>query len=325
MSRTVTALFDSRPDADAAVKRLEAAGIDIDHVQITDKSASNYTDAGHSTTQDRGFWASLKGAFLPDEDRHRYEEGVRRGGYLLTGEIDEDENATRAVQILEKSGPVDMDERSQDWQKTGWQQPVAKMAGQATGEQVIPIVEEQLSVGKREVDRGSVRVRSYVVEKPVQEQVELRSEKVDVERRRVDQPLSAADGDAFRERTIEMRETAEEAVIGKEARVVEEVVLNKGIDTRTETVSDTVRRTEIDVERDADRMTTDRTTAGTAGMGGSTTAGTAANKAGSGIAGVANEAVGNVKQGIGKMTGSDRLEADGEMQERRGEAQRDRS
>jgi len=112
------------------------------------------------------------------------------------------------------------------------------------------VIEESLRVGKREVERGGARVRSYVREIPVTEQVNLREEHVSVERRPVDRALNANEvsGDLLRERTIEMRETAEEAVIGKEARVVEEVVVRKSADTRTETINDTVRHTEVEVD-----------------------------------------------------------------------------
>lgn len=118
---------------------------------------------------------------------------------------------------------------------------------QSGQEERIPIVEERLAVGKREVERGGARVRSYVVERPVHEQVSLREEHVSIERRPVDQPLSAAD-DAFRDRELEVRETAEEAVVAKEARVVEEVVIRKDQEQRTETIDDTVRHTEVDVD-----------------------------------------------------------------------------
>jgi stress response protein YsnF len=81
----------------------------------------------------------------------------------------------------------------------------------------------------------------------VQEQVSLREERVDIERRPVDRPVAAGD-DAFRERVVEASETAEEAVVAKEARVTGEVVVRKTAEERTETVRDTVRRTEVEVE-----------------------------------------------------------------------------
>ena len=110
----------------------------------------------------------------------------------------------------------------------------------------IDVVEEKLRIGKRDAEQGRVRVRSYVVETPVEEDVSLRAETVRLERTPVDRAVGA--GEAFVDRTIEATETAEEAVVSKEARVTEEISLEKSVDTRTETVRDTVRRTEVEVE-----------------------------------------------------------------------------
>jgi uncharacterized protein (TIGR02271 family) len=119
-------------------------------------------------------------------------------------------------------------------------------------DEVIPVAEEELHVGKRDVSHGRVRIRSYVVERPVSEQVNLREEHVQVERRPVSGTTQAGtlSGDPFQERTIEVEERGEEAVVSKEARVVEEVVVRKEAEQRTETISDTVRRTEVDVEEE---------------------------------------------------------------------------
>jgi uncharacterized protein (TIGR02271 family) len=118
-----------------------------------------------------------------------------------------------------------------------------------TGEEVIPVAEERLNIGKREEIAGRVRVRSYVVETPVHEDVNLRQERVSVERRPVDRAVTGAEG-AFKDRTIEATETSERAVVNKEARVTEEVVLHKDAQTRKETISDTVRKTKVEVEDD---------------------------------------------------------------------------
>lgn len=114
---------------------------------------------------------------------------------------------------------------------------------------VVQVAEEELQVGKREVGRGSVRVRSYVTERPVEEQVELRQERVTIDRRPVDRELQAGDT-AFQERTIEAVERGEDAVVSKVARVTEEIGLRKDVDHETETVRDTVRKQEVEVEDD---------------------------------------------------------------------------
>ncbi len=116
-------------------------------------------------------------------------------------------------------------------------------------DEVIPVVEEQLRVGKRDVNLGRVRVRSYVREEPVSASVNLYEERVTIERRPVDRDLSAADA-AFQDRTIEAEEHAEEAVVDKQARVTEEISLRKEGTSREETVNDTVRKTEVEVEDD---------------------------------------------------------------------------
>lgn len=113
------------------------------------------------------------------------------------------------------------------------------------GEQAIPVVQEELEVGKRQVRSGQVRVRSFVVETPVQEQVILHDEHTRIERRPVDRPVGA---DAFQEKTIEVTQAREEPVVSKTARITEEVVVGKRVETHTETVSGTVRRTEVEIE-----------------------------------------------------------------------------
>ena len=130
-------------------------------------------------------------------------------------------------------------------------------------EDVLQVVEERLNVGKRAVSRGKVRLHSYVVENQVSEDVTLRDETVSIDRRAVDRPVAALGADAFKERTLELEEIDEEAVVGKTARVVEEIGIRKEVTDRTETVRDTVRSTKVDIE--------DGRTVGTtaAGMGGS--------------------------------------------------------
>ncbi|GIZ51709.1 YsnF/AvaK domain-containing protein [Noviherbaspirillum aridicola] len=129
---------------------------------------------------------------------------------------------------------------------------VAGATGTGTGmtnEQRIPIVEEELRVGKREVQRGGVRIYSRIRETPVNESVTLREEHVHVERHPVNQPASEADIAAFKEGSVELRETAEEPVVSKTARVVEEVVVGKEVTQETANINDTVRRTDVEVEQ----------------------------------------------------------------------------
>jgi uncharacterized protein (TIGR02271 family) len=263
MSRRVTAFYDSRSEAESARTRLSQSSIEAERVRIVDQNETG-SSAGSSSGASgdgEGFWSSLKSAFLPEEDSHTFEEGMRRGGYLLCAEVDEDD-ADRAIAILDETGSVDLDQRQDQWRSEGWSgfsggQSQSGMAqtretDRVVEEEHIPLVEEQLRVGKREVARGGAKVRSYVQETPVHEQVNLREEHVSVERRPVDQTLERGaldrDSDMLRERSVEMTERSEEAVVEKEARVREELVLKKTAEERTEQIDDTVRRTEVEVD-----------------------------------------------------------------------------
>ncbi len=247
MSRTVTALYDTRAEAEGARDRLSSE-FDVEgRAKIIEKGSSDF----HSVP-------------LSNEDRSAYGEGLNRGGFMLCAEVDEDEDADKIVSLLEETASVDMDERQESWRSEGWSGSAGiretsgsenrtSERGNVVEEERIPIVEEQLRVGKREEQRGGARVRSYVEERPVSESVSLREEHVNVERRPVDQKLSSADlkdKDLLRERTVEMRETAEKAVIGKDARVKEEVIVQKTANERTENVQDTVRETKVEVDKE---------------------------------------------------------------------------
>jgi uncharacterized protein (TIGR02271 family) len=225
-----------------------------------------------------GLAGSLVDAGVDENDAHAYAEGVRRGGALVTVRASESE-VDRIVDILDDEGTVDFQDRERTWRDEGWtgrSEAIGAAASTATGlgtgltgrepaafetdrtreragterDEVIPVVEEELHVGKRAVERGKVRIHSHVVERPVSEQVSLREERVSVERRPAEggARTGAAGEDLFRERTIEMDERSEEAVVSKEARVKEELVVRKDVDERTENVSDTVRRTEVEVD-----------------------------------------------------------------------------
>jgi uncharacterized protein (TIGR02271 family) len=201
---------------------------------------------------------ALVGLGIPEEEAEYYAEGIRRGNTLVAVKTS-DQRAPEAVRILQELNPIDVERRAAEWRQEGWEPEHTRghtgrepFEGRrmGDGEENIEVVEEDLQVGKREVQRGGVRVHTHVVEEPMEKEVRLRDEEVRVERKPVDRPARDAD---FRERTIEMTETDEEAVVGKEARVTEEVHVEKDVHTRPETVRDTVRRTEVEVEEIGER------------------------------------------------------------------------
>jgi uncharacterized protein (TIGR02271 family) len=227
---------------------------------------------------DTGFFARLFGR-LEGHRSHEslYSEAARRGACVVVVDGIGEDRVDEAVEILERHGAFDIDERASQWRAQGWTggepvmaaQPSAQMqarsesrtqvgGGEATRRAqagdtqstAIPVVEEQLEVGKREVQRGGVRVYARTSERPVEETVTLREEHARVERRPVDREASEDElGRAFEEKSVELRETAEEPVVAKTARVVEEVEVGKDVSERTQTVRDTVRRRDVEVEQ----------------------------------------------------------------------------
>jgi uncharacterized protein (TIGR02271 family) len=254
MANTVIGLFEDADDAQEAVQKLVEKGFGRDDIDIT--AAGNYagtgSDAGRGESHEGfgdkidNFFSSLFGG--DDDEAGRHSEVLRHGGTLVTVHAVSGDRAETAADILDECGAIDVDERSAQYRGTG-QQDYDRTDRTREATAAIPVVEEQLEVGKREVERGGVRVRSRVVERPVQEELRLREEHVNVERRPVDRPATEADLNRVTEGTFEVTERAEQAVVNKQARVVEEVAIGKEVQERTETVSDTLRKTEVDVER----------------------------------------------------------------------------
>ena len=234
------------------------------------RAVENLFGGDDAETGGRG--RALVDADMPEEEAQYYQTSVERGGILLTVQAPEGrENEAR--EIMRRCGMRDVtSERQVRERDPEYRYDVARRADmgdrevvetsqradvgttartgttETEGETVIPVIEEELEVGTRQVERGGVRVETRVKEQPAEEQVRLRDEEVHVERRPVDRPADQADIDAaLRQGTIEVTETDEEAVAAKEARVVEEVVISKDVQERTEMVRDTVRRTHVDV------------------------------------------------------------------------------
>jgi uncharacterized protein (TIGR02271 family) len=117
------------------------------------------------------------------------------------------------------------------------------------GEASMSRHEEDLQVGKREVEYSRVRLRKWVETEPVTEEVELRREDAIVERQPVNRPASGAE---IGEEEAEMRLHREEPVVGKETVEKERITAHPEEETEQETVHGEVRREHIEVEDDSD-------------------------------------------------------------------------
>ena len=276
-TRTLTAMFKTAAEAQKAGQVL-ASQLRLDGSAIRISPGAGVTDAGYDTSSsyaEKGFFASIKDLFLPEEDRYAYAEGMRRGNVLLNATVDEGQ-VTQASSVLEQSGALDLDAQEASWRQTGWtgydaaaHDTVRTAAPAARGtDDTIKVMEERLVVGKRAVEAGGVRVRAYVVERPVEAQVKLHEERVTIERRPVNREATAADTAAFAEKTLEAHATREEAVVSKDVHVIEEIGLKKQAADRTETVRDSVRKTEVEVEDTATAARTATPAKGGTGVAG---------------------------------------------------------
>ncbi len=280
MALTVVGLFNTYSEAQQVKQALVSKGYEASHIKVVANEgddidsgydarsfgevsadpASNFsrdTDARRGFDDDRAddhrgvgdkikhFFSSLTGG---DDDAHKhYATGVNGGGALLAVTTDDD-RADEVASLLRQHGARNIDTESNGTEYAQGAYDTTQRAEPVDGVTAIPVVEEELVVGKREVDRGGVRVYSHVVERPVDADVTLRDERINVERRFVDRPATADDFTNATGKVIEMTATGEEAVIGKNSRVVEEILVGKQTSEHTQNIHDTVRKTEVDVE-----------------------------------------------------------------------------
>lgn len=269
MSQTVVGIFDDPSDAQDAVQQLLIHGFSRADIDISIQK-SEQRDKNLSS-----FFTSLFGT----DTARSYTEVARQSGAIVTVHADSPSRAAQAANILDEAGALDMDEQAGISERAGvsgqaglseQQAGAAERAGisepmgtcgpagatgkektvaeAARGENAIPIIEEQLSVGKREVETGRVKLRSKIIEQPVEEHLRLREEHVHVERHAVNRPASEAELAGFKEGEIEIVEHAEVPIVNKEARVVEEVQIEKEIGEREEIVREKLRKTQVNVE-----------------------------------------------------------------------------
>jgi uncharacterized protein (TIGR02271 family) len=217
MATTVIGIFENSKIVHQVMNELTKAGFKDQDIEILEGDAKKV----EATVAERGF---------EDEDVRGYAEAVKGGKKLLAAFVPE-AKAEQVVAIMDRYESASGEERG-------------------SREESVPVVEEELSVTKREVGRGGVRISTRVSEKPVEKTVRLREEEVEVERKKADRELSPEEAErAFKERTVEVTATGEEVEVEKEARVVGEVSVGKQVREREEKVQDTVRRTEVEVEK----------------------------------------------------------------------------
>ena len=286
MPEVLVAVFNTEVDADEAVRALEANNLPSSAIrryrrddpsipgrpETTQERGVHYQSqtATADTGASGGFWSWLTGEDhgdwrdpdYADADDQYYSRSIEAGNTVVAVHVDQ-ADSERVMRLLADQNPIGLEDTGADAATstttgdeprmgiTAEQRPASGelRMGAAHGQhdEPIPLAEEQVQVGKERVERP-VRVRRFVVERPVEQQVNLRDERVEIERRPA-QGTTVGDR-AFEERTVEVRESHEVPMVNKTAKVTEEAVVRREGTERTETVRDTVRKEEIEVDRE---------------------------------------------------------------------------
>jgi len=266
ITRSVVGVFDDYNTAQRVAQDLANAGIPRESIEVQSNFMTGTAGGGTGQGERQeggisGFFHRLFGGDESEGYKGHYAEAVRRGNSVVCVTAPEAQ-VEQVAQMMNAAGAVDIDRHVENYRQAGeyerhdpaappysYDEAARERERFRGGDQAgsIPVVEEELEVGKRVVQRGGVRVYSHVVEQPVEQDVELREEHVRVERRPVDRPMGSAEAGQLRDQSVEVTEMAEVPVVQKRARVREEVVVGKETTSRTEKIRDNVRRTEVEV------------------------------------------------------------------------------
>jgi len=283
--RTLVAVYRSREEAERVRDELYALGVPEGDIRLSGDDvhigqAREDSPNPLAPKREEGIFDWLFGSDVPETDRRWYGANLSDGQTALSVRAPSAAHGERLLDTMEAHDPIDIEDDSepaigaaQDYAVTGSGTATAARARTEdetgrlldaerettareapaeeaiAGDEVIPVVKEELSVGKRQSETRH-RIRAYVVERPVEEQVNLHDERVTIERRPVSGDRTAAPGD-ITEREFEVIERHEEPVVAKKARAVEEVVVHKDARDRTERVRDKVRETRVEIDRAA--------------------------------------------------------------------------
>jgi len=262
--QTVVAAFDNRAFAQAAADALKAAGFHADDISVLDKTRVA-TESAVFTGKSPGLWQRIFGTGVLQHEAAVYDQAVERGGSVVSVRVPEYEVA-HATGILDLHHPIDVRDRALTTgvapaprveATVAATAPVPMAAGQTVAvspklaeisDKVLRLAEEQLQVGKRMIETGKTRVRRFVTERDVSADVTLHEEHAEVLRRAIADPKYLGKVD-WADSTIELTETAEQALVSKTARVVEEVSLKKIGSDHVQTLHEKVRRQQVEIER----------------------------------------------------------------------------
>ncbi len=235
MYEKVVAVYDTEAAANASVEGLKSAGYRAGDISII----RNEGEAEEAGLQEPRVWQRLFGSDIGYDEAAAFAHALEEGYIVVSVRVPGSE-ALRVVRLLDTQNPLEV---------LGISRPHGTATETARAvQETLRLAEEQLDVGKRLVESGLARVRRYIVEKPVEARITLHEEHAEVIRRAISNRAYLREID-WSDKTIEVPETAEEAVVDKTVRLTEEVVIRRQSRDRVQTVHDTVRRQQVEIER----------------------------------------------------------------------------
>ena len=240
----VVAVYDTEASANAAVNSLRSAGYLTNDISVI----RDEQEAEQAGLYEPGVWQRLFGRDLEPHVAAVLGRSLKEGSVIVSVRVPDSE-APKVMSLLDTHKPVDVLDRAKTYGMIGATAAASPAPGisELKDEELLPVAEEQLSVGKRVVEAGHTRVRSYIIEKPVQANITLHEEHAEVIRRAISNPTYRKDID-WSDKVIDITETTEEPVVNKTVRITEEVLIRRQGSDRTQTVHDTVRRREVEVD-----------------------------------------------------------------------------
>jgi hypothetical protein len=263
MTLTLVGMFDNPTEAAQAVEKLSQAGFSREAIQLTDTNASEGTE----DDQKGGVSHFFKNLFGKEEDSNKYVRLARYSETLVTVNVETKADAEVAAEILRQCGVVNIDQYADPEPEAVATQseiapseaetfPATKPVEVATllsddlpGKTIrIPVMEDNLKPVKSEVLSDGLRLRSRMIELPVQRSLDGGEDAIIVLHDTGERQIRQHSFANFYPGEIELVATSQVPIVSKEAHVVEEVRIGKEVTETTATISDTERKTDIDVE-----------------------------------------------------------------------------
>ncbi len=260
--QTIGGLFKDQARGEKALAELQAAKFssaqisevaDGDDAQVAPKKLGNpITDFFKDHTSNGSeFRSNLTELGMSEKDADYFEDGVARGGALVT--VKADARASEAVEILQRCGA---DLGSQGRMSPGGAALGAGAAAMGARDErdvdlkrdeKLQLKAERLAIDKVRVASGAARIRKEVVTEQQSIDVPVSHEELVIERHPV--TGGAVGGTIGKDETITVPLSREEVKVGKQTVVTEEVEIGKRAVAETEHVTETIRHEELIVDK----------------------------------------------------------------------------